>query len=104
MSRITNYNLADLELIENHKATLKEIADKYGVSVNAIRCALYNRRMRVRARKVLIKTPYQTKVCKSIAEASRELGISYLTILKALKNGSDSVMLLKDMEIEVKYL
>jgi len=100
------YDIKDLELIECHKKSIDEIANKYKVSHNAVLHALKSRHIRIRTKKILITSSFFDKpiVCRSILQASKKLGVSRNTIVKALKNGSESIRIFKELDVNVEVV
>lgn len=100
------YDIKDLEMIENHKATIDEIANKYKVSHNAVLHALKSRHIKIRTKKILITSSFfkEPIVCRSILQASKKLGVSRNTIVKALKYGYKSVRIFKELDIKVEVV
>ena len=98
--RYIKYDEKDLlEIRAGHK-TIKDIADKYNVSVHAIRCAMS--RLKVYKKKTMVKltTAYKEVICSSTNECARIVGVSQPTIKKALRGEYSRI--LNELEVEVE--
>lgn len=95
------YDNKDLLAIRNGTKTRQEIADKYGVSVHAIRCAMSRAKIYERKTAVLMTTPYQTKIFSSISECAEAIGVSQPTITKALRGKRSQILEVLEIKVEV---
>lgn len=82
--RTCRYNEEDLLKVANREISVAECASIYGTTPRAVYNVLNRKHLTIRKVKVEIITPYQTKVCSSIEEASNELQCSTTTIKNAL--------------------
>ena len=96
----TVYQTKDLIDIKNGKATIDQVAQKYGVSRVAIIEAMSKRKIFVKKKRILITTPYEQRVVGSIQECAKVLEMSRESIVKALKG--QRVATLEALEIKVE--
>ena len=91
----TYYKVEDLKNL-----SIQECAEKYGVSPQAVLRAKNRRGIYSKKIKILITTPYEQRVAKSIQECANMLELSRASILKALKG--QRVATLENLEIKVE--
>ena len=92
----------DLEAIAKKETTIKAVAEKYGVSQNAVLRILNMRGYHLRKQKIKIKTPYKTVVVGSIQECAETLKLSTQSIRNALKG--QRIKTLEDLHITVEVV
>lgn len=92
----------DLEAIRRKEKTVKEVADKYGVSQNALIRCLNRRKYYIRKMRIKIKTPYKTTVVDSLQECADTLHLSKETIRQAIKG--KRIKTLEDLNIKLEVV
>lgn len=98
--KYTKYDRNDFLDLRNKKTTRQKLAEKYGVSLHSIECAIARARIYSRMTMVKVVTPYKTQVYGSVEECSKAIGVSSPTIRKVLKGGQSR--LLEELEIELE--
>lgn len=90
----------DLEAIVKKQKTIKQVAEDYGVSQNAVIRCLNRRGYHTRKRRIKITTPYKTVVVGSIQECADTLKLSVVTINKALRG--IRIKTLEDLNVKLE--
>ena len=96
----SRYDLDDFEKIIRREITVKEIAEKYGVSQGRIRCALIERGYHINKR-IKIVSPYKTMVVQDKQKCADELNVSRQTIINALKG--KRIPMFEELNIKISY-
>ena len=92
----------DLEAISKKTMTIKQVADKYGVSQTAVLRILNIRGYHIRKRKIIIRTPYNSAVVGSVQECAETLNLSTQSIRNALHG--KRVKTLEDLGIKLEVV
>lgn len=99
----TNYDEADFEKLKKGEATIKDLAEKYGVSTNAIHQAKAQRHIRLSKKRIKIISPYGVKVCESQTEVAQELKISPRMVGMIL-GGYDKCEIVNQLQIKLERI
>lgn len=94
------YDVNDFEKVVNEEISVVELANKYGVSPNHIRQAMYNRGYHIHKR-IVIVSPYKTMYVQDKQKCAEELGVSRQTIVNALKG--KRIPMFEELGIKVMY-
>ena len=96
----SKYDINDFEKIVKKETTVREIANKYGVSQARIRQAMIERGFHIN-KKIKIVSPYKTIVVQDKSKCAEELNVSRQTVIRALKG--ISVPTLEQLGIKIMY-
>ena len=97
------YDNNDFISVKVGKMTTQQLADKYGVSINAVRKAMQQRGIRIRKKRIKIITPYGVKVCDSQTEVAQELKISQRMVGMILR-GYDKCEIVKQLDVRLEVI
>ena len=97
------YDDADFELLKQGKVSIQELADKYGVSTNAIHKAKDQRGIKLIKKRIRIISPYGNKVCESQMEVAQELKISQKMVGMILK-GYNKCKIVNELQIKLEVI